>query len=85
MSPLVNRNLSVAPTEQAGGVSNGLYQVPDQRDITHGQLTILFVQYKATTNRMLRVAVNGFMESLSVVLDVMEHLDVDVLDSQGSE
>jgi hypothetical protein len=28
---------------------------------------------------MLRVAVNGFMESLSVVLGVMEELDVDVL------
>ena len=28
---------------------------------------------------MLRVAVNGFMESLGVVLGVMEELDVDVL------
>ena len=28
---------------------------------------------------MLRVAVNGFMESLGVVLQVMEELDVDVL------
>lgn len=28
---------------------------------------------------MLRVAVNGFMESLSVVLGVMAELDVDVL------
>ena len=28
---------------------------------------------------MLRVAVNGFMESLGVVLGVMERLDVDVL------
>tara|TARA_R110002060_G_scaffold65999_3_gene74915 strand:- start:540 stop:650 length:111 start_codon:yes stop_codon:yes gene_type:complete len=27
---------------------------------------------------MLRVAVNGFMESLSVVLGIMEELDVDV-------
>jgi EKC/KEOPS complex subunit PCC1/LAGE3 len=41
--------------------------------------TILRTEYKATTNRMLRVAVNGFMESLSVVLGVMEELDVDVL------
>ena len=30
---------------------------------------------------MLRVAVNGFMESLGVVLGVMERLDVDVLPS----
>jgi EKC/KEOPS complex subunit PCC1/LAGE3 len=29
---------------------------------------------------MLRVAVNGFMESLGVVLEVMGQLDTDVLD-----
>lgn len=42
-------------------------------------LTVLRTEYKATTNRMLRVAVNGFMESLGVVLGVMEELDVDVM------
>ena len=42
-------------------------------------LTVLRTDYKATTNRMLRVAVNGFMESLGVVLGIMEELDVDVL------
>ena len=41
--------------------------------------SVLRTEYKATTNRMLRVAVNGFMESLQVVLQVMEELDVDVL------
>ncbi|KAK2741854.1 hypothetical protein FQN55_008141 [Onygenales sp. PD_40] len=41
--------------------------------------TVLLTEYRATTNRMLRVAVNGFMESLGVVLGVMEELDVDVL------
>lgn len=41
--------------------------------------TVLKTTYRATTNRMLRVAVNGFMESLGVVLGVMEELDVDVL------
>jgi EKC/KEOPS complex subunit PCC1/LAGE3 len=30
---------------------------------------------------MLRVAVNGFMESLGVILGIMEELDVDVLDT----
>lgn len=44
-----------------------------------GELTVLRTEYKATTNRMLRVAVNGFMESLGVILGVMEELDVDVL------
>jgi EKC/KEOPS complex subunit PCC1/LAGE3 len=29
---------------------------------------------------MLRVAVNGFMESLGMILGIMEELDVDVLD-----
>ncbi|TEA18626.1 EKC/KEOPS complex subunit LAGE3 [Colletotrichum sidae] len=41
---------------------------------------ILRVHYKATTNRMLRVAVNGLMESLNLVVEVMEELDVDVLE-----
>ena len=44
------------------------------------QKTVLRTEYKATTNRMLRVAVNGFMESLTVVLGVMEELDVDILE-----
>ena len=39
----------------------------------------LRVEYSATTNRMLRVAVNGFFESLGVVLGVMKELDVDVV------
>ena len=45
-------------------------------------LTVLRTEYKATTNRMLRVAVNGFMESLGVALGVMEELDVDVLSKE---
>lgn len=45
------------------------------------QNTVLRTNYKATTNRMLRVAVNGFMESLVVVLGIMEELDVDVVES----
>lgn len=45
--------------------------------------TVLRTVYRAKTNRMLRVAVNGFMESLGVVLGVMERLDVDVLSSKA--
>jgi EKC/KEOPS complex subunit PCC1/LAGE3 len=48
-------------------------------DASDEELSVLRAEYKATTNRMLRVAVNGFMESLGVVLGVMEELDVDVL------
>lgn len=47
--------------------------------------TVLKTEYRATTNRMLRVAVNGFLESLGVVLQVMEELDVDVLQDKGLE
>lgn len=47
--------------------------------------TVLETTYRATTNRMLRVAVNGFMESLGVVLGVMEELDVDVLTEEMEE
>ena len=47
--------------------------------------TVLRTEYKATTNRMLRVAVNGFMESLGVVLGIMEELDVDVLETKEGE
>ncbi|PYH95109.1 Pcc1-domain-containing protein [Aspergillus ellipticus CBS 707.79] len=47
--------------------------------------TVLETTYRATTNRMLRVAVNGFMESLGVVLGVMEELDVDVLDMEDEK
>jgi EKC/KEOPS complex subunit PCC1/LAGE3 len=41
---------------------------------------VLHVEYRATTNRMLRVAVNGFMDSLKLVVEVMETLDADVLE-----
>ncbi|KAJ5918412.1 hypothetical protein N7466_009068 [Penicillium verhagenii] len=44
--------------------------------------TVLLVNYYATTNRMLRVAVNGFMESFGVILGVMTELDVDVLKAE---
>ncbi|KAK5124812.1 hypothetical protein LTR85_001525 [Meristemomyces frigidus] len=72
LSPLVKRYFSlVAPsTSTAGG---------DEAK------TMLQVDYKATTNRMLRVAVNGFFESLGVVIQVMEELDVDVLNEKGIE
>lgn len=72
LSPLVCRSFStISP-------SSSVPQDPTSPSPGAAQ-TILRTEYKATTNRMLRVAVNGFMESLSVVLGVMEELDVDVL------
>jgi EKC/KEOPS complex subunit PCC1/LAGE3 len=44
---------------------------------------VLRTEYRATTNRMLRVAVNGFLESLGTVLQVMEELDGDVVHAKG--
>jgi len=78
LSPLVRRNFSVVTTAAVNGMSQ---DSADGAEDTHK--TILRTEYSATTNRMLRVAVNGFMESLGVVLQVMEELDVDVLQSRS--
>jgi EKC/KEOPS complex subunit PCC1/LAGE3 len=45
--------------------------------------SVLKVNYSATTNRMLRVSVNGFWESLRLVVEVMEELDIDTVGSEG--
>jgi len=46
---------------------------------TGPETSVLRAHYKATTNRMLRVAVNSFMESLSLIIEVMGELDEDVV------
>lgn len=70
LSPLVKRSFSLT-TPQASLIGN------DQ------EKTVLRTEYRATTNRMLRVAVNGFFENLGVIVQVMEELDVDVLHEKG--
>lgn len=82
LSPLVQRNFSLASPDSVIPTLNGdvpSIHPPDANLVQEAHKTILRTEYKATTNRMLRVAVNGFMESLGVVLGVMEELDVDVL------
>lgn len=74
LSPLVRRSFSTVSTSSTNSKDDGTLVQSDEN-------TILRTEYKATTNRMLRVAVNGFMESLTVVLGVMEQLDVDLLDA----
>ncbi|ETS06255.1 Pcc1-domain-containing protein [Trichoderma reesei RUT C-30] len=69
LSPLVQRTLSVTQTQTQTGED----------------AQVLRVEYRATTNRMLRVAVNSFMEGLKLVLEVMEQLDVDVLAADGQK
>jgi EKC/KEOPS complex subunit PCC1/LAGE3 len=69
LSPLVSRTFSTVPASSSNSTEE----------------TILRTEYKATTNRMLRVAVNGFMESLKLALEVMEELDVDVIGRDNTE
>ena len=77
LSPLVRRSFATISTASQSSEDASLVKSSEE--------TVLRTEYKATTNRMLRVAVNGFMESLSVVLGVMEELDVDVLGVEHPE
>ena len=79
LSPLVQRTFTIAPCHDLPIPHVQSSGDAAEVDAGSGNCTILRTQYKATTNRMLRVAVNGFMESLGVVLGVMEELDIDVL------
>lgn len=72
LSPLVRRDFSTVAGPLGGAGS-------EQHDAA---ACILRVHYRATTNRMLRVSVNSFMDSLALVLEVMEKLDADVLEAQ---
>jgi len=84
LSPLVQRTFSLASPDSMTTAFNREVSNAQPSDANIAQddhKTILRVEYKATTNRMLRVAVNGFMESLRLVLGIMEELDVDVLDA----
>ncbi|KAF9893044.1 hypothetical protein FE257_012455 [Aspergillus nanangensis] len=67
LSPFVRRDLA-------------LTNAPPSKAASPEPNSVLEVTYRATTNRMLRVAVNGLMESLGVVLDIMVQLDTDVLE-----
>ncbi|KAK2758979.1 hypothetical protein FQN54_003077 [Arachnomyces sp. PD_36] len=97
ISPLVHRSfdLASAPPKQSQTPTSSIPQAPEpllngvssnaesgNQESADESKTILKVTYKATTNRMLRVAVNGFMDTLGVVLGVMEELDVDVLQDE---
>jgi EKC/KEOPS complex subunit PCC1/LAGE3 len=79
LSSLVRRSLEVVEASIAS--QNGT-----QTNGTAGHdKTVLKVIYAATTNRMLRVAVNGFFESLGLVVQVMEDLDEDVVMKPGTQ
>lgn len=77
LSPLVRRDFStvVPPVDNSHTGAPGAKELEDE--------CILRVHYQATTNRMLRVSVNSFMDSLALILEVMEKLDVDVLEAEA--
>jgi EKC/KEOPS complex subunit PCC1/LAGE3 len=79
LSPFVRRTFALDTTSSETASEpreKKLKQDPEESK------TVLKTTYSATTNRMLRVSVNGFMESLGVVLGVMAELDVDVLKAE---
>ncbi|CAJ0545943.1 Ff.00g094160.m01.CDS01 [Fusarium sp. VM40] len=78
LSPLVRRQLTVVPAPTSTS-TQGSPAGTASASATGDDARLLEVRYRATTNRMLRVAVNGFMESLKLVVEVMEQLDTDVL------
>jgi EKC/KEOPS complex subunit PCC1/LAGE3 len=78
LSPLVRRSFSTISAAASKSAE-------DASLLNTSEEIILRTEYKATTNRMLRVAVNGFMESLSVVIGVMEELDVDILEGKNGK
>ena len=71
LSPSVRRQLTLTTPESPS--------TSGEETDTEESKTVLKTTYWASTNRMLRVAVNGFMESMGVVLGVMQELDVDIL------
>ncbi|KAF2005723.1 Pcc1-domain-containing protein, partial [Amniculicola lignicola CBS 123094] len=77
LSPLVRRSFSIiAPSPSKS---------PSPSPSSSDTKSVLRVAYSATTNRMLRVAVNGFFESVGVVIGVMKDLDVDTYEGEAVE
>lgn len=85
LSPLVKRHFSVKAPVPEQHADVGTTAATNGTSVDRETKTVLEVLYSATTPRMLRVAVNGFFESLGVVLGVMEELDEDVLGLPGKE
>ncbi|CAE7032723.1 hypothetical protein HRS9139_05446 [Pyrenophora teres f. teres] len=82
LSPLVRRCFSL--TTASNSTSDSTPSNPNSPD-SDSETPVLQVNYAATTNRMLRVAVNGFIESIGVVIGVMRDLDTDVVYEDARE
>lgn len=81
-SSTITQQTEIQVNRTAGEPKTGQTATDDNVDASDESLTVLETEYRATTNRMLRVAVNAFMDSLGVVVGVMEELDVDVLGNE---
>lgn len=73
---MVRRSFALVSPAAEVPVAAGEASLGDDVGASHVELRTL---YEAATNRLLRVAVNGFMESMIVVLGVILELDVDVM------
>jgi len=83
LSKLVQRDFELSAPRSGEATSDSVSD--NAAGEASDEKTVLKVTYKATTARMLRVAVNGFFESLRVVVQVMEELDVDVVFEPNDE
>lgn len=81
LSALVKRDFTLVSSSSDSHTET----LASNKSLEDEKKTVLQVHYKATTPRMLRVAVNGFFESLGVIVQVMEELDIDVLHEKGIE
>ncbi|KAI5297473.1 dolichyl-phosphate beta-glucosyltransferase [Ascosphaera pollenicola] len=72
LSSSVSRRISLAGItregEKADSISSGSSDESASDAVKQDEPTLMITEYSAATNRMLRVAVNGFMESIGVVL-----------------
>lgn len=82
LSPLVRRALSLRSSAGTQSTATSTHSPSTGSALLNSASNaddrVLHVTYRATTNRMLRVAVNGFFESLGVVVATMRELDIDV-------
>ncbi|CAK7208191.1 hypothetical protein SBRCBS47491_000008 [Sporothrix bragantina] len=72
LSPSVRRSFAVHSAPDAAS------------DDSADAKTVLRTTYEASTNRMLRVSVNAFFDSIGLVAEVMEGMDEDVLAAEAT-
>ncbi|KOS16876.1 hypothetical protein ESCO_004871 [Escovopsis weberi] len=88
LSPLVQRHISLASSPEPGPGPEPQHSLEEPAHVGSDDSpdsprpATLEVRYRAATNRMLRVAVNSFLDSLGLAVEVMQYLDEDVLPAE---